>query len=259
MQSGSLSGLSLPRLWRAQLKWKVSGAGFLWSTGHSLWFLPKGERHPPRPRSRLVTRPGSLPKISQSARDVQTTHSQQREEFWAGPTAFLYDSSQRPPSLCSSLRMPSDTAWPVLQHARNFCWGVAETSPKVRFQQISLLFTLLVIFYCNVHVCSSLFPFKATFQHLRPGKVHKFSYRSWDQAINELVQNKQHARQESNTYSLQWRQVKGQMSHSVQKCLCYETCDLNPSLKQHLCHAPVAQHHLCLLITQNKLTNTIQR
>lgn len=114
---------------------------------------------------------------------------------------------------------------------------------------------LVIFLYHNVHVCSSLFPFKATFQHLRPG----LNVRSWDQAINESLQNKQHARQESNTYSLQWCQVKGQMSHSIQKCLCYETCDLHSSLKQHLCHAPVTQHHLCLLITQNKVTNTTQR
>lgn len=65
------------------------------------------------------------------------------------PTAFLYDSSERPPSL----RMQPDTAWPVLKHARNSCWGVAETSPKVRFQQISIL-SLFFFFTMSMFVAA---------------------------------------------------------------------------------------------------------
>lgn len=48
-----------------------------------------------------------------------------------------------------------------------------------------------------------------------------WDFHSWAQAISELLQNKQHAHQWSNTYSLQWCQVKGQMSHSIQKFLLW--------------------------------------
>lgn len=148
--------------------------------------------------------------------------------YMTHPSALLHSAprsecSQTLPGLCCN--MP---ATPAEEWRRHLLKSGFNKSPY------------LVIFHHNVHVCSRLFPFKATFQHLRPGKGHKFSCRSWDQAINESLQIKQHALQETNTYSLQWRQVKGQMSHSVQKCLCYETCDLNSSLKQLLCHAPVA-------------------
>lgn len=113
----AFTSLSLPRLRRAQLKWKVSGAGFC-----DPWATPCGFPQRWETCSAILPRPltelGPLAKICQSARDVPTLHWQQREEFWADPTPALDESSKRPPLLCSSARMQTDTAWSVLEHAR---------------------------------------------------------------------------------------------------------------------------------------------
>lgn len=92
--------------------------------------------------------------------------------------------------LCSAPRPECRQTLPGLcfNMPGNSCWGMADTSPKVRFQQIRIFSHLTP----NVEFCNSLCPFNATLTYWHSLKnVQKSCCSSWDQAIHERLHNKQ--------------------------------------------------------------------
>lgn len=91
MQSGSVLGRSLPRLRRAQLKWKVSGAGFCDPRATPCGFSPKvRDMQPPSSRSLA---PSSLKLASQQEMGRLHIHNKERNFEWIPPLFYMTHQS----------------------------------------------------------------------------------------------------------------------------------------------------------------------